>query len=279
MIKPFFKYYIKDRWVLWQQELQLKAQKKDPVLILTMAKVGSSSIYQSLKKQSNIPCFHIHSLNKEEEIQAKAICKEKGVYPGSRSPIFILHEQLLEKQRPYKVISLVRNPIERNISAFFEAFEIHMGISAHRFKGTLQEIEDAFHEKLNHSYCKDWFDTQFIDGVGLNIYAFDFPKVQGYKSIKSNQTNVLVLKSDLDDNLKANLVGDFCGIKNFTIKNVNITDAKKEAHLYAEFKSYIRFSKPYLESQLESKYMNHFFTEDEKAVIYRKWKKNSKKFI
>jgi len=130
VIKPFLKYHIKDRLVLWQQTQDLRNLKQEPVLVFTMAKVGSSSVYHSLKKQSDIPCFHIHSLSIEEELQAKVICKEKGVYPGSRSPVFILHKYLLEKERTYKVISLVRNPIERNLSAFFEAFEIHMGVPA-----------------------------------------------------------------------------------------------------------------------------------------------------
>ena len=271
MIKPFLKYHIKDRWVLSQQERQLKAQKQDPVLIFTMAKVGSSSVYHSLKHQSDLPCFHIHSLDKEEEVRAKAICKEKGVYPGSRSPVFILHEQLLEKQRPYKVISLFRNPIERNLSAFFEAFEIHMGVPAHLFKGTLQEIEDAFYEKLDHSYCKDWFDNHLKEGIRVDVYEHAFAKAKGYAIIKNDQVDVLVLKSNLDDTLKATLVGDFCGIKDFTIKNVNVTEAKKEAQLYADFKSHIRFSKSYLDNQLESKYMNHFFTEAEKEKLYEKW--------
>lgn len=271
MIKPFLKYHIKDRWVLWQQEQQLKAQKQDPVLIFTMAKVGSSSVYHSLKHQSDLPCFHIHSLDMEDEIRAKAICKEKGVYPGSRSPVFILHKELLEKQRPYKVISLFRNPIERNLSAFFEAFEIHMGVPAHLYRGTLQEIETAFYEKLDHSYCKDWFDNHLKEGIGVDVYKHAFAKAKGYTILSGNQTDVLVLKSNLDNKLKATLVGEFCGVENFSIKNVNVTEAKKGAQLYADFKSYILFPKSYLEIQLESKYMNHFFTEEEKEALYERW--------
>ncbi|WP_299763688.1 putative capsular polysaccharide synthesis family protein [uncultured Dokdonia sp.] len=271
MIKPFLKYHIKDRWVLWQQTQQLKNLKQEPVLVFTMAKVGSSSVYHSLKKQSDIPCFHIHSLSIEEEEQAKAICKEKGVYPGSRSPVFILHKYLLEKERRYKVISLVRNPIERNLSAFFEAFEIHMGVPAHHFKGSLQDIEKAFYEKLDHSYCKDWFDNHLKDGIGVDVYAYAFAKAKGYTMIKGNQTDILLLKTTLDDTLKSKLIGDFCGVENFTLENYNVTDAKKGATLYADFKSYIRFPKSYLESQLESKYMNHFFTEEEKEMLYEKW--------
>ncbi|MEP0262725.1 putative capsular polysaccharide synthesis family protein [Dokdonia sp.] len=278
MIKPFLKYHIKDRWVLKQQEQQLRDRTQEPVLVFTMAKVGSSSVYHSLKNQSSIPCFHIHSLSIEEELQAIKICKEKGVYPGSRSPVFMLHKYLLEKQENYKVISLFRNPIERNLSAFFEAFEIHMGVPTHLFKGSLQDIEAAFYQKLDHSYCKDWFDNHLKDGTGVDVYEHAFlpteqagAKAKGYTIIKDSQVDVLVLNSNLDDALKSKLVGDFCDVKDFTIKNVNVTEAKKGAALYAEFKSYIRFSKSYLDDQLESKYMNHFFTKEEKEALYEKW--------
>ena len=273
MIKPFIKYHIKDRWDLWRQTQQLQHSKETPLLIFTMAKVGSSSVYHSLRRQSNIPCFHIHSLSIEEEIQAKALCKEKGVYPGSRTPVFILHKYLLEKQRKYKVISLFRNPIERNLSAFFEAFEIHMGVPAHVYKGSLEDIETAFYKKLDHSYCKNWFDTHLKAGIGVDVYEYAFAKANGYTTINTENVDLLVLKSSLDDQIKAQLVGDFCSVSNFTLKNMNVTDAKKEAKLYADFKSHIRFSKDYLEDQLESKYMHHFFTEEEKQALYHKWRR------
>lgn len=270
-VKPFLKYHIKDRWVLWQQERQLKNRTQDPILVFTMAKVGSLSVYNSIKNQSDIPCFHIHSLSEEEALRTIEICQEKGVYPGSRSPAFMLHKHLLRKQETYKVISLFRNPIARNLSAFFEAFEIHMGVPAHLFKGSLQDVETAFHEKLDHSYCKDWFDNHLKPGTGVEVYEHAFAKEKGHAILEGNETEVLLLKSSLDDVLKSKLVGDFCDIKDFSIKNVNVTNTKKGATLYGEFKSYIRFSKSYLEDQLESKYMNHFFTKEEKEALYKKW--------
>ncbi len=271
MIKPFLKYHIKDRWVLKQQEQQVRGRTQEPVLVFTMAKVGSSSVYHSLKNQSDIPCFHIHSLSIEEELRAIKICQQNGVYPGSRSPVFMLHKYLLETQENYKVISLFRNPIERNLSAFFEAFEIHMGVPIHLFKGSLQDIEAVFYKKLDHTYCKNWFDNHLKEGTGVDVYEHDFAKAKGYAVIKGSQTDVLLLNSNLEDTLKSKLVGDFCCLKDFTIKNVNVTNTKKGAALYAEFKSYIRFPKSYLDDQLGSKYMGHFFTKEEKEMLYEKW--------
>lgn len=270
-MKAFLKYHIKDRWVLWQQTKQLQNMRQEPVLIFTMAKVGSSSVYHSLKKQTNIACFHIHSLSIEEELQSQAICKEKGVYPGSRSPVPLLHEKLLSKDQGFKVISLFRNPIERNLSAFFEAFEIHMGVPAHRFKGNLEDIERSFYKNLDHSYCKDWFDNHFKMSLGIDVYDHAFAKTKAYTNLKGHKADILLLKSTLDNRVKSQHIGAFCGLKNFKLENYNVTNTKDTAELYAAFKSYISFPKSYLESQLESKYMNHFFTEQEKKELYTTW--------
>jgi len=120
-------------------------------------------------------------------------------------------------------------------------------------------------------YCKDWFDNHLKDGIGVDVYESAFEKTKDYTAIKSDQTDILLLKTTLDDTLKSKLIGDFCGVENFTLENYNVTDAQKRATLYTDFKSYIRFPKSYLESQLESKYMNHFFTEEEKEMLYEKW--------
>ena len=271
MIKPFIKYHIKDRWHLWKQTQQLKQTKEAPVLIFTMAKVGSSSIYHSLRHRIDVPCFHIHSLSKEDALNAKALCQKNGVYPGSRSPVFILNDYFLNTGYRYKVISLFRNPIERNLSAFFEAFEIYLGVPAHRYKGSLQKLEKVFFDKINHFYCQSWFDDYFKTGLGVDVYAYDFDKVKGYNTLHTKEGEILLVKSNLEDTLKATLVGDFCNIDRFTIKNMNVTAAKRSAKLYADFKSYMFFSKAYLESQLETKYVNHFFTKQEKSDLYKKW--------
>ena len=46
--------------------LKFKAMrfKAPPIIILTPGKVGSSSVYYTLKKESKNPVFHIHNLSK-----------------------------------------------------------------------------------------------------------------------------------------------------------------------------------------------------------------------
>ena len=90
-----------------------------PILIYQMGKVGSSSIYFSLKSlYSNT--YHVHTLNSKilANLKAQYNVKDRGL-PGHWSASdMILSNNLLAE--PLKIITLVREPINRNFSAFFE---------------------------------------------------------------------------------------------------------------------------------------------------------------
>lgn len=72
-----------------------------------------------------------------------------------------------------KVITLVRDPIERNISAGFARF---------RRQGELEELRrhvtdpagtDQIWQKLDMSLPFHWFDLEFHDALGIDTYQVD----------------------------------------------------------------------------------------------------------
>ena len=272
-MKGFLKYHIKDRVVLAKQKRALYLSKEAPVLVFTMAKVGSLSVYTSLKKWNKAPVFHTHTLDENEVNKGEARCKAAGIYPDSRSPVSLLNEKL-KTRTPVKIISLFRNPIERNISAFFDAFRIHMGVPASQYKGGLQELETAFHRKVNHRYAIDWYDSHFYDGLGINLYDIPFDTHKKYLRLQSGTMDVLLLDSRLKDIQKEQLIKDFCDLPHFELRNVNIRQDSIEGTLYKQFKDYMLFNSAYLKSQLDTPYVNHFFTELDRQEFFQKWGKN-----
>ncbi|MDY8138864.1 putative capsular polysaccharide synthesis family protein [Aquimarina sp. 2201CG5-10] len=273
-MKNFLKYYTKDRLVLAYKEYQLKRIKNvEPILVFTMAKVGSSSVYSSLKRCTNIPTFHIHSLDEEEANRNIKLCFDHGVYPGSRTPVFLINKEVIEKNKPYKIISLFRNPIERNISAFFEAFQYHTGSSIRNYTGSILDLEKIYHKRLLHFYPIEWYDKQFKDGTGINVFDLPFDKEKGYLITKYKDTELLLINSSLNDKIKETTIRDFCRVEHFELKNINVTEKSNVSLLYTEFKNKIRFSEEYLSCLLDTKYMNHFFPEKEKERLFNKWVK------
>lgn len=246
--------------------------KHIPILVFTMAKVGSLSVYFSLKKwTTKKSIFHIHSLNEVEVKEGIQLCFDNNMYPGSKSPVFLINKKIVGKGKPYKIISLFRDPLERNISAFFDVFELHTGEKTTEYNGDMEQLKGLYYEKLNHDFPINWFEKQFFEATNIDVYRYDFNKEKGYKIIKKNNIELLLINSNVSDPLKEELIKDFCDLKTFKLKNRNVSSTKQYATYYNDFKNNIRFSIAYLDQLYNSKYAQHFFTEEHIKNQIEKW--------
>ena len=272
-MKKFIKYYIKDSILLWFAHIKfLVFPKSIPILVFTMAKVGSLSVYFSLKKwTSKTSVFHIHSLNEEKVREGIQLCFENNIYPGSKSPVFLINKKIIKKRKPYKIICLFRDPLERNISAFFEVFELHTGEKTTEFTGDFEKLKQFYYDKLDHNFPLHWFEKQFIEATGINVFNYNFKKEKGHQIIKKDHIEVLLINSSVADSLKEELISNFCNLKYFTLKNRNVSSKKEYANYYKEFKANIKFSKEYLNQLYGSNYAKHFFPEKHIENQKEKW--------
>ena len=245
--------------------------RKKPILVFTMAKVGSLSVYFSLKKRLfKNAIFHIHSLNEIEIKKGIQLCFQNKVYPGSKTPVFLINKKIITQKRPFKIVCLFRDPLERNISAFFDAFKLYTGTKPNDYNSSSKKLKEYYDENLNHEFPLNWFDDQFFDATNINVYDYKFDKEQGYSILKTGAIELLLINSDLNDFIKENLIRDFCNLKSFKLKNRNLSSSKEYALLNSNFKKQTKFSKEYLDLLYHSKYARHFFTE--KHIINQKEK-------
>jgi len=246
--------------------------KHNPILVFTMAKVGSLSVYFSLKKwATRESIFHIHSLNEEEVKEGVQLCFENNMYPGSKSPVFLINRKIIKKGKPYKIICLFRDPLERNISAFFDVFELHTGEKITEYTGDMEQLKVLYCEKLKHDFPINWFEKQFFEATNINVYTYDFNKEKGCQIIKKGNIELLLLNSNIADSLKEELISNFCDLETFTLKNRNVSSTKEYASNYKDFKNNIKFSTAYLNKLYGSKYAQHFFTEKHIKDQIEKW--------
>lgn len=270
-MKSFLRYHIKDRIALMLKNGYLSLSSETPILVLTMAKVGSLSVYSSIKTSSKIPIFHIHSLDIEHVKQTDQLCFDAGTFPDAMSPIPLVVKKIIETNNPYKVISLFRDPVERNLSAFFDAFKMYVGVNAQEYKGSLKELIDIYHDELPHTYPIDWYDNHFAPGTGIDVYNFDFDTEKQYSVFKNGNVDVLLMNSQLNDVIKQQVIGGFVGLQGFQLNNTNVTSKSSANQLYSDFKNNIRFEKEYLSSLLDTQYARHFFNSKTRDAIMNRW--------
>ena len=240
-----------------------------PILVYQMAKVGSSSIAAALEERK-LAVFQLHRMNREHLERMRAKRAELGwdLAPLPAHDILgpILRERLVNRGRRVKVITLVRDPIARNFSSYFE----HLDAIWHREDAhasvPLDELHRGFLERFPHAEPLTWFDDELRPVFGVDVYEHPFP-ASGHLRIG----NVLVLKSELDDATKCAAVSEFLGIRNLVFRPANVTTSKAKGEAYKRFVSTLRLNPQFVEKMLESRYTRHFYTEVEREAMRRRY--------
>jgi len=237
-------------------EIAKKQLKKEPpILIYQMGKVGSMSIYTSLKKVYPGLVLHLHNIDRQLEIK-----------PDLR---VFYNNYLQNKEQPVYIISLIREPFSRNISDFFQNFEKYVGTQPSDYKGTVEDLIEIFIDRFPHQAVLNWFDINIKKHFDIDVYDHSFPD-RGSCIIKKNNHKLLLMKYDLSDSSKIEQISSFLKIDQFELWNENVGINKPYKRLYTEFLDQIKLPERIVEPVITSKYFTHFY-EDEKKELMKKW--------
>ena len=238
---------------------------KNPVLIYTMGKVGSSSIVQGLREKG------VH------EVQPHSLTfSRRGSYfvkaDNSTFQNFVdFYKSILMKLKFYlylkskatkhiKVISIVRDPLSRNVSAFFE--QIQYVIDRPVSECSTDELISLFWSNGQHEAPLIWFDNELKSNLGVDVYSKAFNKERGYTLYECKNVSVLVVKLEMISELDS-VIGDFIGVPDYCAIASNRGEYKEYSSVYRDFKEKVRFPKDYLDKLYSSKYAKHFYSESE----------------
>jgi hypothetical protein len=242
----------------------------NPVLIYQMGKVASSSIYKSLKLYSDLDVFHVHRLNPENIKRVRNEYIRCGKIPLNEKKGLYLYEKLFSpgsESNKVKIISLVREPIGRNISAFFQTPYLY---GNHQSYDTNMLIS-KFIENYHHNSCLEWFDVEMKNVVGIDVYQHSFPADKGFLVIENNFCSLLILKCEMEDSKKEICISDFLGLDSFRLIKVNVASSKRYASAYRDFVNSISLPEPYVQEMLNSKYSKHFYSDEERLSLSERW--------
>lgn len=219
-----------------------------------MGKVGSSSVYQSLLDQYAGAVLHTHGFNAKR----KDLCLRR------------LYRWTLEDGRPLNVISLVREPIGRNVSAFFQNFRRDAGVHYADSHLSVPELRSLFLTNYEHDIPLEWFDKTILPTFGIDVFASPFPE-SGTSTYSRNNIRLLVMRVELNDEEKAKAIGDFLGMSDVRLRNANISDSKEYAAMYAAFRDGVKLPPEYISKMCDSKYFKHFYSREVIEATRRKW--------
>lgn len=230
--------------------------KELPILVYQMGKVGSRSIIESLRKVPSLDVFHVHRIGID-------------IHPN------LYHRVIAGKER-VKIISMVRDPITRNISSYFHLLDNHFKTRDAHTRYSMEEITRYFFEyiKTDVEDAIGWFDTEFKVVTGVDIYQYDFPRDRKWATIEADPFEVLILRVDLEDEKKAEIIADFLHIETLELARSNIGDSRSNGAEYKNFVNTIKLPDYYLDRNLDSSFTRHFYSAEEIQAMHERWKDN-----
>ena len=269
--KPCPKHKIKER---------KSSQIDGPVIVYNMAKVGSRSVYETLTDLDlGIPIYHRHVLNNLDKM-LQEIKKTRTHFTATIKEIEegIKLRKLIDKNpnKHWYLISLVRDPVARNISRFFQSIDYDEVVpDARKQLGAgligVNELIDIFWEKWEHVSALNWFDMQFKPVFNIDVYSRPFPREKGYDIYREGRFSLLLIRlEDLDIHAEQ-AIEEFLGIPDIKLKRSNVGADKWYKDIYREFLSKITLSDEYIDQIYNSKFVQHFYSHDEINAFRARW--------
>lgn len=280
-----FEYY--NKMYIWDEAVRA-SQRKEPILIFQPGKVGSRSIWRNISDRS----VHFHSL-----------VMPYGFKEIDRKMVDDNIQQLLSKNK-IKIITAIREPIARDLSAIFQNSDNgrwpFSAMNDHVFwwygdygnndnliidENSILEKDIRWEHSLNYTYHKlmdivvkykmdefSWFDYEIKKVFGIDVYEYPFDQEAGYTIIRRNNIELLVLKLEKLNQLEV-VIADFLEEDHYKLSNINTGREKIYQHAYDGLKQTATIPKHYFEYYYNNnKYFNHFYSDLERRKFISKWK-------
>ncbi len=247
--------------------------KRQMVWVYQMGKVASSSIYVSLRQIPSLDVSHAHCISPENIARVRESHRRRGMAESDHSVGTRLYRHV-ENRKPEKdvrIITLVREPVGRNISAFFQNLDVFEKTDAAHRKLPLPQLIDDFMDQYDHDTPLAWFDREMKTVTGIDVYAHPFDHEQGWLEIHSGRWHLLVMRHDLDDRIKEERIAEFLRIPPFELVRSNEAHRKDYSPAYAAFLDEVALPEEYVAEMLDSQYARHFFSPEERRRLRVRW--------
>jgi hypothetical protein len=268
--------------------------KEPPLLVYQMGKVGSTTVVAALRTtRINRRIYQLHIL--APEVVGKFEIWRKTSFPQINDDLkYVWRCQYIYKRvqrglsgKKWKIITLVRDPIARNISDFFQNIEVtplgsdrewRLRSEWYDFESTInndnvQELIEIFFERYRHDAPSIWFDREFKGVLDIDIYANDFSTSKGYKIYEEESADVLLIRLENLGDCAAEAFKAFLDVDNLTLRSKNVGSRKDYADIYRTFRDSIVFPAVYLDEMYSSRFARHFYSEAEIERFRATWSK------
>lgn len=244
-----------------------------PTVVLTVGKVGSKTVYRPLADRLKTPVYDIHMVRNPIPADDPTLCDENGGLTIQGEHMQAVYQTIVEPGHPARYISPVREPMARNISAMFQAYEKHTIDLPQRFNA--EQIADHLIEEFmgveSHHQTLNWFTTELTEVTGIDPTQEPFDHQRGYRWYTSDHAAVLIYRCEDPGRIQTKAIEQFLGLTQLRFQRLHKTKDKPFAAVYAQFVKRFRPTQTMLDALYQHPVTQTFYTAEEIDGFYRRW--------
>jgi hypothetical protein len=249
-----------------RHRLSKQRPKGAPIVVFAMAKSGSTAVAVAVRAAGFGPVFHVHDLDPD------FLQEEERQYYWSGRPARVWDAQSLlartpTTDAPWRVVSLVRDPIAQSVSAFFQPGVRRGYVHPNSTVGSLLETFDNRLEYLP----LHWFESHLQPAFGIDVYASEFDPEKGYEIIETPEVKLLLLRCE-GFNVAPHALAELLGMtRPIDVPWANVGAEKEYGKLYGPFIEAVRPAPEVIERTYSSRLVQHFYSPEEIERFRSKW--------
>jgi hypothetical protein len=236
-------------------------RRRTPTIVLSPGHVGSTSLYKSLLARGEF-VLHVPTLT------TPGARNEPGSYTWA-------YQHVKQPGRPARIVSIARDPVAAMVSEFFSKVrwmsDVKRGAVTLPVETLLDMFNQDYFEQKRHLKRLRWFEEQMNPSLGIDIYAIPFDPAVGYVRFQSGVYDIVVLRTEIANEVKGQVVGALVGIPDLQVLHINRSDQKGFADNYAAFKERLRVPAEHLDEIYGSRFANKFYSTEEIAAARKRW--------
>lgn len=254
------------------------------IIIYQMGKVGSTTIHTSLDNADlSLPIFKVHFLSDEGMQHGEEFHQKTLKIPWKTTPHIQTSQFLREKIRndasiKWKIITLVREPISREISEFFQyvqslypdLLDDDGNLETDRAFRILQTKFMFYNPQKNYT-CR-WFDMEMKGMFDLNVYDHPFDTESGYSIINHGNVDLLVLRVESLTQTLSPAITKFLNLDTpIEMIKSNVRTDQKRGSVYQQVLQSFTLRESICRKIYASNYAKQFYSEAEIEQFVQKW--------
>lgn len=264
---------------LINRKIRRQLSSGELILVHQMGKVGSTSVLRTLDRNLSVPVFQTHHLSTEGEKLAKAFhLRHEGRIPYNIRLGHAIRKQLGSVDTLW-IVTLVRDPIAREISGYFQLGDRVFKELVAQHKSEPERLTKVLDEvrrqvlllKQPNHFPNIWFDREMKSLFGIDVFEQPFDSPKGYCLMERGKVRLLLLRLEDLDRVWHKAVAEFLGKeRNCPLFRENRSAHKDEAATWRYVRENLALSQEDCEEIYDSRLARHFYA-DMREPLIRKW--------